>query len=389
MISLGLTAREQELFNLSLVRSHSVKVRVYLMDLSHRHISDLTEFFVDGQVNVDATGDVITTPTRDATLTLLPTASLPFETFKFTIAPAYSAYLVKVFYGVRSELLDRWVWVPVFCGNVDGYNRTADAVNLTAKDKSIILMGTRSWKNQSFSKGTVKTSLLRSVLNSQGETMLDIPSWSDKTDKPMTLLDSTPVWEFVQKVAKGMSGGATLGYDPQGVLRLYKPSSSKKWTFQGGDDGCMLNQPEVNYNRGEDFFNSARLYGGTPAKAKKPIIAEYTAPRNHPLSPWSLARNGAPQYFAKVESDTQITTQKDADTYVKAHVDQALMGAIEVKLDSLVVPHLEPGDVCGLYSHSYHETFKLTRFSIPLNATGSMSVGYNSRVSKWWRRTAK
>lgn len=379
MIPLGLNAEDMKLFTASLKQSHQISIRCYILDLDHNHVEDVTDQFKDGQVNVDGTQ----VPDRDLTCTLVTQDLMSFESGNISTGSSFATRLIQVFYGVRSELLDRWVWVPVFTGPISGFSRDGATVEITAQGKEALFQGV-AWKSRTFAKGTLKSYILRDLLVRYGESRVDVPTINVKSDRAITLGPNVVLWDYLQSIARSWGSGRLI-YDGRGRVKYFNYSSRVMWRFRQGEGGTLLGDPKITYQMPDEFYNCARVYGATPRKSTKRIFAEYVAPRTHPLSPVSMSRRGVPQYFARVETDDQITTQAAANAWVRNTVNNSLLGSVDVQAESLVIPHLEPWDVCSIQGDSYNSNFRLMKFSIPLNASGRMTIGHHARVSKWRR----
>lgn len=380
MITLGLTAQDERLFNAGLAESHDIKIRAYILDLNHNHIEDVSDRFIDGQVNVDTSRDV----THDLSITLADRGLMTFESGTFSTGSNYARYMIQVFYGVKSRSFPQWVWVPVFCGPIQSFSREEAVVTMTAQGKESLLR-TKSWVNRAYVKGILKTALIEDILRKNGETRFEFPSWSTKTDRPVTLTPEKEVWPFLQSLA-GSWGTGRLTYDARGYARLFAYNfDASRWNFKGGQGGTLSTVPNLTYSVTEDFVNAARVYGPTPSGTTKQVFGEYVAPADNPLSPRMMARNGVPQYYAEIVRDANVTTNADAQKLAKALVDQSLMQTIQVTFECLPVPTLEPWDVVTVTTSNYSTPFLLNQFSLPLNDSNNMTVGFNSKVSRWKR----
>ena len=85
--------------------------------------------------------------------------------------------------------------------------------------------------------------------------------------------------------------------------------------------------------------------------------------------------------------DDQITTTAQAKRIAQARLDRLGWSYVDVNFDSLVIPHLEPRDVIDIAAGDWHERVQLTKFTIPLTADGTMSIGRHLHTRRVTRRT--
>lgn len=95
MISIGQTRQDERHCERLLTRPHSLEIRVSLLDLNHNYKKDLTPFFADGQVNVDADADV----TRSLDLTLLdPLEKVSIDFDDPSDTSVYLTDMIRIYY---------------------------------------------------------------------------------------------------------------------------------------------------------------------------------------------------------------------------------------------------------------------------------------------------
>jgi hypothetical protein len=110
------------------------------------------------------------------------------------------------------------------------------------------------------------------------------------------------------------------------------------------------------------------------------------AERSHPLSPWRLGRvvNGevVPRYIPEFITDDTVRSNKEAKALAQRVLNDRLRQAVSVSFDTMVVPHIEPGDMMRVLYGDFDARARLWQFGFSLTTDGSMSVGYHRRVSR-------
>ena len=380
MYPTGLNASEQRSYITSLMEPHRIQVRAYVLDLNHRTVDTITNTLSDGQVDVEGL-------TRSASLTLLdPALALPFDSADPDTGSLYMDRMIRIWYGVYSERLPKWVWVPLITGPITAFSRDGAYANITLSDKSS-LHSRSAWRTIAYKKGTRKSEVLRSLLRDVGgETHLDLNHTTAKTSGPVTLTSQTNLWEFATSCARWW-GAQSLAYDGMGTCRLLTLNANSVFTFWKGDAdhrGTLKTNPKITYG-GEEVVNIVRVTGGTPKGAKKPLTYQIAAPNGHPLSPYRLGMGGKPRYLGKEIEDTNLTKMADVQALAKRELSEGLINSTQMDFETLPVPCLEPWDVVTVLTDRYTARQRMHKYSIPLKADGAMTVGRTGRVSKWRR----
>jgi hypothetical protein len=188
MINIGLSSADHNLFQQSLITGYQLKVTVLILDLNHRYITDVSDQFVDGQVNHSFWEPL----SYSATLTLLDPDNLTgFDTDSPSDNALYSDRMIKIVYSVWSELLPQWVDVPVFCGPVTKVSRDDAILSVEASGKESLAMDpVVAWGSHTYVKGTKITSLVRDLMARYcGETRFDFPGWTARTARPFSVIN--------------------------------------------------------------------------------------------------------------------------------------------------------------------------------------------------------
>ena len=151
-----------------------------------------------------------------------------------------------------------------------------------------------------------------------------------------------------------------LFYHARGYLDLRRwPESQEAWLF---DTDSVLTLPSVSYDLRE-ALNTVRVYGAD-AKGHAVLRAEASLQDAHPLSAASLARNGKKRVLLEtVKTDNPKLRPVDARKMARRILDNRSSGALSVSFESLVVPHLEPGDMVRVDTPYYAGAFRVRAFS--------------------------
>ena len=401
MFPLGLKRTDLRAFHRALADSHSIRVRVYVLDMVHDRMANLSDEFIDGQVNVDADAQ----PTRSATLTFYDRRkTMDFDSDSPSNGALFANRMLRVTYGVKVSELAEWVDVPVFTGPVIKVDRTANEVTVECQGKEVLAMGA-GWRPMTIKKGVKKVDAIRRIMRERGgEHRFDLPDLDSKLPKAVSLGRETQPWAAAQKIARSMN--RHLFYDGAGVCRLRRYPDNPVFKFRDGQLGTVAAPPQVSFSM-DDVRNAVWVKGGVPKAKKKdatqPTDADgnnkkdkergvrhfETAPRSHPLSPWRLGRPDAPRFLLEVIENDSIRSEKEARQVAHRVLHHRLRQLVDVTFDSLPVPHLEPEDMVRVDTHQFAHTMRLGQFSLPLRHDSLQSVGYTRKVSVRKRRRNK
>lgn len=375
MIPLGLTAAKQARLNAVCAQHHGMRVRAQILDMNESFISDVTGLLADGQINVDETADI----TRSLTMTLSdPTRSLSFDTDSPADAALFSDRMIRIYYGI--EVDGAWIDVPAFTGPVSKLDRSGDSVSVEAQGKESLGMGA-SWTPGTWKKGSYKTDVIAYILKTRtGETNMSIPHSSSRLAGNYSLARESVPWSAVASIANGM--GQQIFYDGAGQCRMRAYPNTPVFTFT---DGATITSPlQVSYTPAA--CNIVWVKGGVPKGSKTAISYTAVAPSTHPLSPAKLGRHGVPRYLLQVITNDQIVSTADAKKTGDAALSTGLAEAIDASFDAVPIPFLDPGDYVTALTDEGAISFRLKTFSLPLNVTQPMTVGYLRNVAPKARR---
>lgn len=370
-----------------LLDHHSIRVKVLVLDLEMNPVGKpLTAVVLDGQVNVDADAEV----TRSASLTVLDAAAqLTFDSNSPAAGALYADRMLRIIYGVRSPG-GEWVDVPVITGPVTRFSRDGEIVSIEVQGKEVLSMGA-AWRTRTYGKNEKKVDVIRNILYNEGERHFSFPQDSGKMPGPKTIAFASVPWKEAKKVATSM--GKQLFYDGSGRAVLREIPGSVVFTFAAGGVNGVLpsveSTPKVEFST-DEVRNAVRVVGKKPKGQTRKVTGTAVAPRDHPLSPQRLGRNGEGRYLAEFVEDSSIGTDEAAQKVARNKLDDNLAQLVGVRFDALPIPHLDPGDKVSLRTADFTiDKIRLGQFSIPLTTAGAMSVGYHKLQERPHRRNRK
>lgn len=374
MLPLGLNSTDLRLFNQSLSTHHSVRVTVQMLSLTHAYLGDLTARLLDGQVSIDADAEV----TRSLTMQLNdPDHTLQLDSTAPTDGALFYDRMIRVVYSVKSELLPRWVDVPIFCGPITRMKRTADVVDVECQGKEALLLPpAAALKSHTFGKGWKRSSLVREILSTYGgETKFSIPDFGATTPGPVNLTMESNVWQLA-KAVNGSFASRVIFYDGRGVLVMRNRPLSAVWTYKTGPGGNITSVPVIDYDLSA-VRNVVLVKGAVPKGKKAPLTGAMGLPFSHPLNATRMGRTGVPRVLLEVISDDNMKTVTQAKALAKTRVESLAREAVDVQFSALVVPHLEPHDIYVVKTADVSMVARYVQATIPLrSAVGT--VGYLS-----------
>jgi hypothetical protein len=385
---------ERAAYLAALSQSHRIRTVVSIYDHEEEFLGNLATNVISGQVDVDTTRDI----ERSLSLTLADTAG----TALFDVdndAAIFADKFLGVEYHVWVSSIPKWVVTPVFFGPVTRLQSDGGLINVEAQDKSSLLQQPVVWgrflKNASLldvdTDVRYAATLLRLLLKATGERERNfeftgfeqarLPKGFKLPKEPETL------WAVLKRIVQAANARSDtdrysdhrIFYDGRGRVRVESMANSG---FHFTDDpaaGVILNQPVVSFDL-ESFRNTVvvKINRGQGQRPLRPVVR--SLPAIHPLSPQSLSRNGRKRYIVQVVENDHIRTRKRAVRVAENTRRRLSTETVQVSFDSLPIPHLIPGSRSHLTAGEMTHSFVLNRFTLPLRASDSMSVGYLKRV---------
>jgi len=375
MIPLGLSSADLDKFEESLITGYNLKITVQVLNLDHKYIHDVSEQLVDGQVNNSYWEPI----TSGASLTLLdPDYLTGFDTSSPSDGALYADRMIRIVYSVYSDLLPKWVDVPIFCGPVSKVTRDDAIVSVECKGKEALTSEpAMAWTTKTYKKGTKVVSAIRSAMTLKGETKFDLPEYTWKLSKDRSITLETVLWTFTSDKLSGDRKSRQLWYDGRGVLRLRSKPTKPVFTFT---EECLLSVPKLDYDT-EAVRNTAYVKGANPAGKKPQLTAKRYLPSSDPSSPTALGRNGTKRYLVELLEDDTLNTQSEVNSAANDLLDSVKATSTGFDFDSFPFPHLEAGDIVLLSTRDVSINIMLDQFSIPLTAGQPQSNGTLKKVS--------
>ena len=381
MLDLGLSAEDFDAFTQALRSSHEVKVTVEMLGLDHSSLMTLNNVVIDGQVDVRVSDkeDDDENISRTLLITILdPSRSLALDSGLPTEGSIFYDKMLSVTYSVYVRANKSWVDVPIFTGPVVQMSRNGDLVDIEAHSKEHFALSA-AWSSYTIKKGTNKGVAIKDLLTRSGEldSYIDLGEISDKTKENNSLGREDLPWILIRKFVRSLD---KVGfYDGRGVFRLISKPEKPVFEVKSGANGMMLGKPSVDYTI-DSLVNAAEVTGGTPKQAKKPVVGVYEAPKDHPLSRYSLGRNGATYTRIATESDSDLKSKAKCVARAKEIVEESLLQSVLVKVDCLPIPHLEPWDLIHIKDDEFSLDMRLTEFSFSFGQSLRMTIGENRDV---------
>lgn len=369
----------------AMLDNHRIRRNVSICTLDHTLIEDVSEAFIEGQVNIASSAEV----SRSATISLFdPTHQIGLDSANPATASVAPKYLLRLTRGLYVEALGRWVDFPVGMLPFTRPSRVGDVLTIEAQGKESLAQ-LPAWRTMTLKKGTNKAEAIRMAMEELcGEKFFRLETTSATLKANQTVSRDTNAWAIAKSIADSI--GWQLFYDAEGylvgrpkpvepVFTFYASTSYRRGSLVGG-------APAVGY--GAEVYNRVLATGTIPKGKKKPREATAALPASHPLSAEELARGGVPgerRYdVSSDDADTNAEVQKLADETLA----EVVLQSIDFTFDSLVLPHLEEGDPIAFEAHGGNlVAASWDTASIPLTV-GIQSNGANRRVSRTYRRPA-
>lgn len=380
----------------ALTQSHPIRVLVRLYDHAESYLAAMDDGIITGQVDVDVTRDV----ERSLHLVLADTD----RRFRFDHGGAderaiYADRHIRVDYLVWVAALAKWVLEPVFFGPLTRFERDGFEITVEAQDKSSLLQQPVVWGRYLRNAGLgfvdndtrFAAEMIRAILATTGESVsnMEFGSFDDAKLPKDFKLPKHPetLWGALKRIVRAANARSDsdryhdfrLFYDGRGKLRV---ESMATGGFRFTDDpatGVLLTKPRVDYDL-STFRNTVivRVNRGQDGRPLQPVVR--TLPKAHPLSAYSLRRGGKPRYLVDVLDNNNVRSRERARSIARTRLRQVSAETVQVSFDCLPIPHLTPGARCRLEEDGDVHRFHASRFTIPLRASDSMSVGYLKRV---------
>lgn len=367
---------------------HEVRVDVYLLGMDQSWSDDVSSLLVDGQVDVNvARGAEDDGSTHSATVTLQdPARSLGFVHDSPSHQSTAAQRILRIMYAVREPRVPgrpapRWYETPVFTGPIVASARVGTQVSLEAVGKERlwrhVVHGTRTWR-----KGTNIRDVLTSMYGLAGEAAVNValPPTGARLAADFALAWDDDLWDAAGKVAD--MAGWRMYFNGWGALIAKPVAASRRPVVTFDTSSNVVTMPEGGLNTNTNLVNRWIVNGPSPGGDKPGPLGYAPLPKAHPLSPWSLGRNGKAIAYDDVTTVDWAKTRKQAmDAAAARRHTFSTYDPLEIKFDGLAHPELEPGDRVRVQTSFWGQEFSLGEWSVPLRAGSAASYGANKRVS--------
>lgn len=391
--NLGLSSADYNRYLSTLTRTHTIRVSMYTMKTDHTGIENISSHILDGQVAINGNAQITT---RVLTADLLDDKNiLGWEASDPTAGVIFMDRMIRVYYQVHVPELSRtnkWVSVPIFTGPLINLERNGAVVSIEAHSKEIL--SGPIWGAFKIKKNTNKALAIRKIMNRAGESnRTQVLKTTTGKMKETSYTNPKTYWQVARSIASSLN--QHMFYDGLGYLRTraFPKSTTNSYTFSDGSvpvsrttgsvyqrqNASILSDPEITYDI-SNVSNAVRVIGKKKGKKAAPYYTAYP-PKNHPMHPARLGRNGRGRYLPEVIQNDKYTTVAACRAAAETRLEARLKTAINVKFDSLPIPHLEPYDWVTIKTDKLTHKFRMDEFTIPLSASGKMTVGYIRRVN--------
>lgn len=393
MWSFGMSAAQRRDLQAALDGNHNLRVRVYVLDMEHQPLDDVSGLLVDGQVDFDVSrGESSESGSgggsiSSATVTLQdPARTLDFVRDSPSELNTSAARMLRIFYCVRrptrpGHAAPEWHEIPVFTGPITGSRRVDSEVRLDCESKEHVwrhtVHGRKTWP-----KGTPAREVLTTLYNLAGEPSSNIRIAQSQARIPSawSIDFRDDLWLWAQKAAEVMD--MHLFFNGWGAM-----IATPRRVFASGADivfdttSNVTSIPSGSLQVETDLRNRWMVTGQGGEDGKGPF-GYANLPRDHPLSAWSLGRYGTARAYDEHSSPEWVKTNEQARASARSQRDSAMnYNPLQVQFSGLPHPELEPWDIVRVQTPYWGQEFKLGAWTIPLKAGESASYGANKKVS--------
>ena len=353
------------------------RVKLQLLDLNQAWLGDISNRLVAGQVDVDSSTDI----SRSLKLDLAdPDFSMGLDSNAPQDGALYGDRMIAVSDITSAPGSSVFYECPLFVGPLRKVSRSNGIISLEASGKEVLSM-TGLWQGRTFKEGTKKTDVISKIMvDLVGENHIKVDDRPAKLAQKSSIKDGEQPWAVIKGMASSVDCHAW--YDGRGTLQVRRNSDKRVFTF---DDRFLVTDPTWGFDMGA-VVNILKVIGAKPkGKGKGHFSYTARAPRNHPLSPWNLARtnkNGVkvPMYLGRVVEDSSFRSTKECKDYAERLLANGLKETVDASFQSLVVPFLEESDNVRVSNSDVTVDFVLKKFSIPLTP-GPMAVNFTKNVT--------
>lgn len=370
MIPLALDREEQASLNAVLHSRHrTIRVRAQIMDMQEKVLWDVSDQLVEGQVVQEkpeagahrALTMQVFDPGREVSIDMDVATGMFITPLKF---------LARATYGLWLPDLEQWVDVPVHTGPIVSARRQGDMVEIESQSMERQMMQTPRRKRV-LEKNWYCNRAIEIVLGEEtGQRKFDLLPSKARLGKDITIgpfMDSPTPWQAANRIARTL--GLIIFADGSGTVRTRRhPGSKPQWTFT---DDELVALPQVT---GDSFETVNHIGVQGAVKGKGHIIGNAYLVQTHPLSEWSLARNGARHRISEWIEDDSIKKIAVARTTAERELFGRMISRSEVEATILPNPLLERHDMVQF------PDAPLTKFMTGTIPLGLGEMGFNAEL---------
>lgn len=373
----------------TLSTSHDFELDVDVLNMEERVVGTLNGRFLDGQVNIQREGFI----KRTATLSFYdPDHSLHFDSDSPFAGAVFADRMIRVRHSVVVPGGVGRVWATMFVGPVTGASRTGDVLNVACQDKTILAV--EGHVPKTVKKGRNAVAAIREIMEERtGEARFRFPAGTKaRLTKSYSVgwKEEASPWRVCQKIANSIN--MELLYASDGALILRRPPKhvALDLTAVTGEVNAEFDMSTVrNYVR---VTGEKKKTVGTEAGPKKKKVKheDFTVgalpPREHPMSPRRLGRNGVARYLPLLIDDPSIRKEKTAEQRAERELAKVLPMSVKVSFAGVPFFHLDYGDLVRATTNLGTITLPLREASIPIGLAGDAEYGNQKIVSRPRRR---
>lgn len=386
----ALTPTQRFAYQRALSEDCLVHTQVRMLTLSHTLVSNVSDLWDDGQVNINASDGaqkVLSCGFRD------PGHQLHLDAASPAAGVNSIDRLLQVTQFVLVRELGQWVSTDVVTARPTSVKRNAEMVTVEAQSKESLHL--RNVPSYTIPKGTNVVTAIRRILTKSGETRFKFPA--NVTAKiPRDVHVGGPdenrqPWLVCRRLAKSIS--RELSYDPAGYAWMRVLTGNPQWLLVdtprnagSGAIGPNLLTPVATTTDLSQVKNRVVVtYHTTATKKKKSqslnVVA--VAPPSHPFSAQSLAANGVPWVSSAFFDQQDIHSAAAAQKFANAQLNALLEEAITIEATATPVYHLNARDLLEVRTRDATFNVRFNTGTIPLGPTeDGMSIGFQKYLRR-------
>jgi hypothetical protein len=352
---------------IAVTQSHSITSRVTVYTSTNSIYPDLP--IAGGQVDLDATSQVRGKATLEVDPAFWP--ALPTDLLAPFGSEAVIEYGIVIPTGIE--------WVPLGRFSLDETSRTRPVSGDTSITVSLVDRSQRVAEDrfdapvQTMSAATCVAEIRRLIQETLGSTVPVVDHTGSVQVAPQMEIDRDRWADGVEKLADAIGAEVFFDRSGNGVIRLQPTlTDSPVWTVTtGAADSNLLSMKEVLTRAG--VYNRV-VASGQRSDGAPPVYA--AASDTDPASPtlYGGPFGRKPRFY----SSPLLTTTDQCAVAAAALLNRVRGTGVQIQLEQLVNPALDPGDVITLVQDGVSTTHIVDQVSIPLAADGVQTLGTRS-----------